>query len=388
MKKRKIAFVIKNLKMGGPRVSLISLLDEISADPDNIVDLIVMNQTGPLLEQIPKNVRLLPENRLLKIAIADKEDLKSKLTILVRGSLFFLKKIFGYTAVYGTIYKLFGKKLRNTNYDLVIGYQEGESNDVASLIPAKRHAIWYHSNFRTYYKYENNIRISNLYDMVDRILFVTQESCNAFIEQNVDYSWKCEVIKNVIPVIKIRRMSQEKSENFFKKEGLKIVSVGRLSPEKGYDRAINISSRLVKEGFAFEWVIIGKGALFDEYSKEVNEQIPTGELRFIGERKNPYQIVKQADVLVLPSYSEAQPLVVLEGLVLGKPFIATNFDSAKETLDEKCGFIVENSEEGIYGILKKVLKENFRLDEKKRNAQKYEYSNKEILDAIYSLSSL
>ena len=70
-------------------------------------------------------------------------------------------------------------------YDLVIGYQEGESNDLAVKLHAKKHAIWYHSNFRIYKKYEGNNRLNDLYDLADNIVFVTKDSCDYFVEENI-----------------------------------------------------------------------------------------------------------------------------------------------------------------------------------------------------------
>lgn len=385
MKKRKIAFVIKNMKMGGPRVSLISLMEEISRDSNNQVDLIVMNQKGPLLERIPDTVNLITEDHLIKIAVAEKEDLNSLEEFVIRGGIYIAKKIFGYNAVYKHIYRRFGEKLKNREYDLVVGFQEGESNDLAAIIPGRKHIIWYHSNFKTYHLYENGIRLLDLYDIVDKIVFVTVESCNFFKEKNEKYSKKCLVIRNTIPVKKIKTMAKSDIECVYKSKFIRFVSVGRVSPEKGYDRAINVAKKLKNEGFKFEWIIIGAGGKLKEYQKIIREDDLDETIRFIGERKNPYQIVNQADILILPSYSEAQPLVVLEGLILGKPFIATNFDSAKESLDEKCGFIVDNSEEGIYIGIRHALMDLEKLQDKKRNAELFTYTNQEILDDLYAL---
>ena len=385
MEKKRIAFVIKNLKMGGTRVSLISLTEAIATTDQFDIDLIVMNHTGPLMERIPEGVRLLPEDQFLKIAVADKYDLNLFYKI-IRGILYLIKKVFGYHRAYKKIYKIYAKHHISSPYDLVIGYQEGESNDFAVMIPAKKHMIWYHSNYRVYYKYEKGIRLPELFDLADKIAFVSAESFNCFINDNPRYQSKCCVIRNIIPIQRIKESACKDVETIYHKNVFRIVSVGRLSPEKGFERAIRVSEQLRAEGYRFEWVVVGNGKEYEKLIREVNEKNLGDFIRFIGERKNPYQIVNQADLFVLPSYSEAQPLVVLEGIVLGKPFISTDFDSAREVLDPNCGFIVENSEEGIYNCLKPILQDNSILEKKKKYIANYRFSNDDVIQRIFSVT--
>lgn len=384
MKKKRIAFVIKNLKMGGTRVSLISLMEAVAETGLFDIDLIVMNQKGPLLKCIPSDVRLLPEDPFLKSAIADKADLGG-MSRIVRCGLYFAKKIFGYNRIYKKIYASYARRRIAEPYDLVVGYQEGESNDLSVMIPSRKHLIWYHSNYKTYYPYENGNRLADLFDLADVIAFVTKESYSFFGDQNREYFDKCRVIRNVLPVKRIKALAFAEIEQVYMRNDFRMVSVGRLSPEKGYERAIHIAERLREEGFSFEWVIVGGGYLYEDLTLAVNEKGLTDCLRFVGERRNPYQIVQQADVFVLTSYSEAQPLVILEGLVLGKPFISTDFDSAKETLNQDCGYVVENSEDGLYHCIKAILQDKSMLEEKAKKAAAYSYSNGEVLQALFSL---
>lgn len=382
---KKIAFVIKNMKMGGTRVSLLSLLEVLEKNKDNLIDLYILNHKGALIDNIPKNINVIKENKIVKISICDKEDINSINEYVIRIIFYVLKKIFGYQTIYGNLFKRYVKKNIFQNYDVVIGYQEGESNDFSSYIPGKKHIIWYHSNYSNYYKYEKDNKLKDLFQKVDDIVFVASENQHSFNMKESKYSFKTKVIENLLPINRIIQLSKQSNEKVYSnKDELKLVSVGRLSFEKGFDRTINVAKQLKEEGKKFSWIIVGNGNLLNELKESVRVNNVDDCVKFIGERKNPYQIMKQADIVVLPSRSEAQPLVALEGLIIGKPYISTNFNSAKDVLDLSSGIIVENSEKGIYeGILQMMNKKILR--EKKEGAQHFEYSNRNVMNKIYRL---
>jgi glycosyltransferase involved in cell wall biosynthesis len=57
-------------------------------------------------------------------------------------------------------------------------------------------------------------------------------------------------------------------------------------------------------------------------------------------------LICQADCVVLPSYREGMPRVILEGMAMGKPCITTDAPGCKDAVDPSCGFLasVQNSE--------------------------------------------
>ena len=382
---KKIAFVIKNMKMGGTRVSLLSLLEVLGKNSDNLIDLYILNHSGTLIDNIPRNINVIKESKIVKISICDKKDISTINEYIVRAIFYVLKRIFGYQIVYGNLFKRYVKKNIFQNYDVVIGYQEGESNDFSTYIPGKKHIIWYHSNYSNYYKYEKSNKLKDLFQKVDDIIFVASESQRAFNMKETGYSFKTRVIENILPVNRIIQLSKQNNEEVYSNRNeFKLISVGRLSFEKGFDRVISVAKKLKEEEKKFLWIIVGNGNLLEELKESAKTNGVDEYVKFIGERRNPYQIMKQADVVVLPSRSESQPLVALEGLILGKPYVSTNFDSAKEVLDLSSGIIIDNSEKGIYeGIIQMMNRKKF--EEKKIGAQKFEYSNKSVMDKIYNL---
>lgn len=94
--------------------------------------------------------------------------------------------------------------------------------------------------------------------------------------------------------------------------------------------------------------------------------------------------MKNADVYVLTSLYESQPMVIMEALTLGIPVISTNFASATEMLSGvKYGMICENSSSGILNAIEEITTE--RLKEMKAATQEFIYDNDYIIRQIMEL---
>ena len=77
---------------------------------------------------------------------------------------------------------------------------------------------------------------------------------------------------------------------------------------------------------------------------------------FLGYQMNPYPYIKHADAFVSTSHVEGLSMVIGEALVLRTPVIATNCNGQIEALQGgKYGFLVDNSESGVYNGMKAVL---------------------------------
>ena len=169
------------------------------------------------------------------------------------------------------------------------------------------------------------------------------------------------VIHNIIDTKNIVKLSYEKIN--VKKKGITLVSVGRLAKVKGYDRLIKIINRLIKDKIqCFLW-IIGNGIEEEKLKKYINENNLNNYIFLTGYEDNPYKYIKNADIYVCSSYSEAYSTSVTEAVVLGKPIITTLCSGMDEILENgKSGLIVSNDEEALYNGLKRMI-----LDDKFRN---------------------
>lgn len=130
--------------------------------------------------------------------------------------------------------------------------------------------------------------------------------------------------------------SQSSPDKFFT-----YFSAGRLSPEKNHERLIRAFHVVHRKNPRTRLVIAGEGPLRSQLESLIIELGLTQSVKLVGHTNNPYQLMRYADVFVLSSDYEGQPMVLLESLVLGLPVITTSFGSVKGALPVDTGTIVE-----------------------------------------------
>lgn len=119
-----------------------------------------------------------------------------------------------------------------------------------------------------------------------------------------------------------------------------ILNVGRLVPVKGIDTLIEITKKLLNDGFKVKTVIVGNGPYRKEYEKRAKNL--GGNIIFTGLRTDIPEIISACDVFVLPSLSEGLPSALLEAAAYGKPIVASNVGGVPEIIThEETGFLAE-----------------------------------------------
>jgi len=132
-----------------------------------------------------------------------------------------------------------------------------------------------------------------------------------------------------------------------------LVWLGRITPNKGLDTAINVAK---KSG-----MMLKIGAFVDEGDKEYFEgtirPLLDDSIQFIGEMTDPEQkskLLGEASAFLFPiRWHEPFGLVMVEAMACGTPVIAFNKGSVSEIVEDgKTGFIVENEDEMVASIRK------------------------------------
>jgi glycosyltransferase involved in cell wall biosynthesis len=105
----------------------------------------------------------------------------------------------------------------------------------------------------------------------------------------------------------------------------RIVSVGRLCPEKGALLLIEAASALVDQGVAFQLELIGDGPLRHELETAIKERGLESIVTLAGWKPTPYirTAISNAHLFVLPSFAEGLPVVLMEALALECPVVTT-----------------------------------------------------------------
>lgn len=125
-------------------------------------------------------------------------------------------------------------------------------------------------------------------------------------------------------------------------QSCKILSVGRFGREKGYDMLVQAARKVLPRHPQWEWHIYGTGETFEEISAAVKESGLRTQLVLKGNVKNVYRLYPEYAFLVLPSYREGLPLVLLEASALGLPMISFDIETGPDEIivNERNGFLI------------------------------------------------
>lgn len=208
------------------------------------------------------------------------------------------------------------------------------------------------------------------YENFDAIVCVSQTMKDAFIEK-YGMEEKVFVLYNPLDFESIIEKSSENTDFKFG-DGMRFVLAGTFIKIKGYDRFVNVCERLKNDGKFFSVLIMGDGEE-KEYIKKIIAEKKLGDtIKTLDFQTNPYKYIAHSDVYVCSSYAEGYSTSVSEAVALSVPVITTECSGMREIFGEnECGIICENSEDGLYNAMKKVLEnpmllEKFSNEEKKR----------------------
>lgn len=247
----------------------------------------------------------------------------------------------------------------------------------------------FHSRLVGYYAYNNIIKIATEHNfhnndkkyitkVIDSIrdfdyFVVVSDNLRKFYENKIGKT-KCIYIPNVIDSLPDKR-SKLTNKN--------IITIGRLSPEKGQKDLIDVFKMVNKELPKTKLFMVGDGPLkkeLENYTKELkltNKIIFTG---FLGD-KGKEKYILDSSIFILPSYTESFGLVLIEAMSYGLPCIAfDSSDGAKELLKNNVGILVKdrNKEKMAEEIIKELKNKNGSEHSEKG----YKYCQKYLLDNV------
>ena len=317
------------------------------------------------MKHIPKTIKVLPEN---PYAAASEQNLA---TCRSQGFKFFIFRLFcsSWSKLFGKGFpaKLLTKKIGKISgsYDIAISYSQPIADHdfcnltneiVLDCCPADYKITFLHCDFASYGG--NTARNRRLYRRFDAVAAVSDSVKRCFLAVMPEMEGRVFTVRNCCDSQEILRLSNENPVVYNRKC---LVTVVRLSKEKGLLRCIPLFKRLKEDGFSFEWHIIGGGPLYQSLGDAISEYGMNDCIFLEGEQINPYRFLKNADYFFLPSYHEAAPIVFDEAMCLGLPILTTRTLSADELVSErKIGIVCDNSDDKIYDMLKYAL----NLDEK------------------------
>ena len=360
---------MESMRLGGAERSLVTLLTKFDYNKYE-VDLFLFEHDGELLDKIPKQVNILSVPK--KYVLFRKNRKISWLSLLLQG--YYKQSIAMCCYLIGVLYSRYQREplyigwkyiqtlfdTINKEYDVSISYLERKSMYFnADKVYAKRKIGFIHNNYERY-PYDKVLE-KKYFQVMDYIPTVSEHCKDVLVNLFPQYEKKFLVIQNMILEEEILSLSEEKIADRVLDNRKKIVSVGRLVKQKGFDIAISVCRKLVDSGIDIVWYIVGEGEERSNLEYLIRENQLENNFFLVGADKNPYKWMKIADVYVQPSRFEGFPMTILEVQQLNKYIVTSDIPEFKSLVREEtchCARTIEDYVSIIGGILlldKKVV---------------------------------
>ncbi|QBG74390.1 glycosyltransferase [Staphylococcus pseudintermedius] len=410
--KEKILLYPGGMKHNGITTSVINLLANINYDKYDVT--VFTNNTNNVeqlnnLQSLNDNVRIVLRRGPM---IATFKELYQNEFVRQRGIYkSFEKRLYPKALFEREFRKIFG----DSQFDYAIDYS-GYAMFWSNLIlasGAKKKYILLHSDIKSDMErtvkgkrphYQNLKGVISLYPYFDKLVSVSEatKKLNQSNFGGLKLKNRHIASRNTINIKKINQLVDDDSDLFekngtpvlatltehgmeaieFSQDDFKIVSVGRLSPEKGFDLLIKAVAELAPKYPQLKLYILGDGPLKGTLKSLVEQLGIQNHVYFLGQRRNPFFIVKRADVFALTSHYEGQSMVILEALTVGTHVLASDIIANRYVLeDEKYGMLVEKNEVDIAKGLEQFIN-GTNKDYAKFDAVAY---NEETIQEFYSL---
>jgi glycosyltransferase involved in cell wall biosynthesis len=397
MKKRKILISSFDLAIGGVERSLIGLLKQIDYQKYD-VDLMLFRHEGDFFPYLPSGPRLLPEipsyttfrKSIYQITKEGHYPIAITRTIAKYFGLFHgrLKKVEepGYLAIqYGwEISNRFLPKLKK-EYDVAIGFL-WPHHFIGEKVNAKKKIGWIHTDYSNIFI--NKKLDSRMWNKLDKIVAVSDECLNTFVDVFPFLKEKTTVIENILSPQFIKEQANVGIPiEITKREGKTVLlTVGRLSHAKGLDNAVRACRKLLDAGHDIEWNVIGYGPLEDELNILINNLGLQDHFFLLGKKTNPYPYIKACDIYVQPSRYEGKAVTIREAQILGKPIVITNFPTAKSQATNGVDALITTQDiTGLADGIQSLINDDTLRTRLISNVLSKDYGNESEIEKLYNL---
>lgn len=174
-----------------------------------------------------------------------------------------------------------------------------------------------------------------IYKAYDRIACISEGTERALVSWMTSCEGKTQVVRNGTKL---------HFDHFFEREASDcpvVISVGRLVVAKNYEVALKAVSLL--GDIPFEYWIVGEGEERLKLERLIRELDLADRVKLLGYVADPIELLKQADLFLIPSLWEGFGLAAVEAMNAGLPIVASDVDGLREVVgvDGECGMLVD-----------------------------------------------
>lgn len=375
------------MHIGGVQKALANLLCEIHSDYD--ITLLLFYKGGELLKDVPPDVKVMDAAAPFRYLGMSKSDAVTVGDKFFRFFFAAFTRIFGIKAAVG----LMGLTQKNIcGYDTAISFLHsgrekvfyGGCNEfVLDFTEAQQKITFVHCDFEKIGTASKRNR--KVYSRFDRIAACSEGCKMTLLRCFPELSEKTAVVRNCQNYSEIRYMAREHPEKF-EQSRFNVLTVARFGKEKGILRAIEAVLGACDDFNDISYYIIGDGAQSRQAEILVSESKFRDVVILLGKKENPYGYMAAADILLIPSFSEAAPMVINESACLGTPILSTETSSAFEMVrDTGFGWVCDNSEDGIREELKRLAASRYEVNYKRKLLSTRRFNNAEAVKQFSEL---
>ena len=355
MKNKKVAILLPWLKMGGTNKIAINFINELSQYYD--VTLILSEKTGELIDNLPKNINLIIDE-MSDFKTILKNDIKHfRVVKFLKDIIYYLKILLGKDSIDNYKYIVDrNENISDIEFDCAISYHGQSPERLLNLLyrtKSKLKVVWIHGEMA--FSEDKCRRLRKYYQQIDHFFFVSKPTWDSFAKVIPFDETKATVYYNPIDKQDILEKSLQQCESTFDKGYINLLTVGRVSFEKGQDMIPAITRNLIDLGYKVRWYIVGDGDMRPEIEKRIKAEKVEDSIFLLGVKTNPYCYMKACDIYIQPSYTEGYSTTICEAAMLGKAIIGTEPSGGirDQITDEVDGLIVNATVEGLTeGIIK------------------------------------
>lgn len=392
---KSILFMAINMNIGGMEKALLSMISEIPTDKYKVT-VLMLEEYGGFLKDIPEgiNIEFLDLYKDIKVELNRPpvplaiQYIKNNRIIRGLNILFLhtITKLFKDRSLYFK-YLLKNYNSKDEIYDIAVAYagpNDFISYFIINKVKAKKKVQWIHFDVT---KIGFNLRYSTkIYKKFDKIFVVSKEAKEKLESMIPVIRSKIDVFSNIVSEAIIKEKAKKGKSFDDKFDGIRILTVGRLSKEKGQDITIPVLAKLRAEGYNVRWYCLGEGSLRSECEKLIREYNVENDYILLGSSQNPYGYMRDCDLYVQPSRHEGYCITLAEARCFNNPIVTTNFTGAKEQINENMNGLIANiNEKDIYINIKKLLDDKLLFQSIKINLNKRHISNTDEINKLFNI---
>ncbi|MGL6066362.1 MAG: glycosyltransferase [Cetobacterium sp.] len=338
--KKKIAIYNGQLYMGGIERVLINYLEKLAKEPELDITLIIkenIKEKNVFFSEVPKNIKVvfIKTEEMCKKTFELRKDKKNQFKRLQYQFALFYERL--------VMRKWIKEHFKNNSYNTVIDFDMSLSKYIEEIsIPV---VAWIHYTFSG--KTSKKLKFLNgRFKFYQNIVTICDDMKNELVELMPEYKEKVVRIYNPMDFETIKKKSEDLSElDLNDKELLKdkyFIGVSRLVAGKNRVGMVEVFGELKKKGLKEKLYILGDGDDRVNVQKKIEELNLKDEVLLLGERRNPFPFMKNAELFLHTSGGEGLPTVFVESMLCDTPVVAYDCPTGpREILDNgKAGGLI------------------------------------------------